>query len=152
MSEKADGRAGEKSEALAADVTTGRTREDGVESWFNRKVKQPARAAYQKYFIEGVLRQRPLPASKDGRHIPLQATRDAPLDDERRGHAYISNTIRSSRYTIWDFVPKQLIFQATRLHNFYFVREKRREGRGQLLTMILNAPRSALGFRKLYQA
>ena len=41
--------------------------------------------------------------------------------DERRGHGYISNSIRSSRYTLWDFLPKQIIFQATRLHNAFFI-------------------------------
>ena len=39
----------------------------------------------------------------------------------RRGHAYISNGIRSSRYTLYDFIPKQILFQATRLSNFYFI-------------------------------
>ena len=28
---------------------------------------------------------------------------------------------RSSRYTIWDFLPKQFFFQATRLNNVYFI-------------------------------
>jgi phospholipid-translocating ATPase len=43
------------------------------------------------------------------------------LVDERRGQLYISNSIRSSRYTIYDFLPKQLFFQCTRLNNFYFI-------------------------------
>ncbi|KAF2093445.1 P-type ATPase [Rhizodiscina lignyota] len=76
---------------------------------------------FQIYILEFVLRRKPLPPSKDGRHIPLRTSHAKPLVDERRGHAYISNTVRSSRYTIWDFLPKQLIFQATRLSNFYFI-------------------------------
>lgn len=90
-------------------------------SWFQLKVKQPAALCYQRYFVELVLRQKPLPPSKDGRHVPLNAVDGKPLVDERRGHAYISNSIRSSRYTILDFLPKQLLFQATRLSNFYFI-------------------------------
>ncbi len=76
---------------------------------------------YQKYFLELVLRRRSLPPSKDGRHIPLEPCREKPLVDERRGHAYISNKIRTSRYTLYDFFPKQVFFQFSRLGNFYFL-------------------------------
>ncbi|KAI3330427.1 hypothetical protein F4824DRAFT_478563 [Ustulina deusta] len=77
---------------------------------------------YQTYFLEAILRQKPLKPSQDGRHVPLQlGDRRQPLVDERRGHPYISNAIRTSRYTVYDFVPKQLIFQFTRLSNAYFL-------------------------------
>ncbi|KAI5857450.1 phospholipid-translocating P-type ATPase [Durotheca rogersii] len=78
---------------------------------------------YQKWIIEGLLRQRPLPPSVDGRHIPLSAgaVRKTPLIDERSGKHYISNFIRSSRYTKWSFLPKQLYFQFSKLANFYFL-------------------------------
>jgi len=33
----------------------------------------------------------------------------------------VANFIRSSRYTIWDFLPKQLFFQFSKLANFYFL-------------------------------
>ncbi|KAJ3574667.1 hypothetical protein NPX13_g4293 [Xylaria arbuscula] len=77
---------------------------------------------YRTYFLEAILRQKPLKPSKDGRHVPLRLahTRE-PLVDTRRGHPYISNAIRTSRYTIYDFIPKQLIFQFTRLSNAYFL-------------------------------
>ncbi|CAK3898983.1 phospholipid-transporting ATPase DNF3 [Lecanosticta acicola] len=88
---------------------------------FSRHVKQPAQLLYQRCFVELVLRQKPLPPSKDGRNVPLRVSHPELLVDERKGHAYISNTIRSSRYTPWDFLPKQFLFQATRLHNFYFI-------------------------------
>ncbi|KAF7189781.1 putative phospholipid-transporting ATPase DNF3 [Pseudocercospora fuligena] len=90
----------------------------------SKHIAQPAESCYQRYFVELILRQKPLPPSKDGRYVPLRATHDAPLVDERRSHGhhgFISNTIRSSRYTIWDFLPKQIIWQATRLSNFYFI-------------------------------
>lgn len=91
-------------------------------------------ALYKRYIIEGLLRQKPLPPSKDGRHIPLlggggvghdggKGWKDGRpmLIDERSGKPYISNFIRSSRYTVWDFLPKQLFFQFSRLANFYFL-------------------------------
>ncbi|KAI8629194.1 P-type ATPase [Xylariaceae sp. FL1651] len=76
---------------------------------------------YQRYFLETILRQKPLRPSKDGRHVPLRLDHQQLLIDERRGHPYISNTIRTSRYTVYDFLPKQLIFQFTRLANAYFL-------------------------------
>ncbi|KAK5110047.1 hypothetical protein LTR62_006291 [Meristemomyces frigidus] len=94
---------------------------DELESWFEGHVKRPTEAIYQRYFVELILRQRPLPPSMDGRHIPLDCSNEHHLIDERRGHAYLNNSIRSSRYTVWDFLPKQFAFQATRLHNFYFI-------------------------------
>ncbi|KAK3674711.1 drs2 neo1 protein [Recurvomyces mirabilis] len=103
------------------DKAAGIGRDDEIESWFQRRVKQPFDTIYQQYFVALVLRQRPLPPSKDGRHIPLNLLYQSDLIDERRGHGYLNNSIRSSRYTVWDFLPKQLAFQATRLHNFYFI-------------------------------
>ncbi|KAI1113328.1 phospholipid-translocating P-type ATPase [Nemania sp. NC0429] len=78
---------------------------------------------YRKWIIEGLLRQKPLPPSKDGRHIPFtpNAVRREPLMDERSGKHYTTNTIRSNRYTILSFLPKQLFFQFRRLANFYFL-------------------------------
>ncbi|KAK4170067.1 hypothetical protein QBC43DRAFT_251043 [Cladorrhinum sp. PSN259] len=80
-----------------------------------------ARQWYQWIVIENILRRGVLPQSPDGRHIPLKACHDEPLIDERRQYPYVQNTIRTSRYTLYDFLPKQLIFQFTRLANFYFL-------------------------------
>ena len=68
-----------------------------------------------------ILRIHDLPPSKHGRHILMDVTRKKPLIDERRGHEYISNTIRSSRYTLYNFVPRQLFAQFSKLANFYFL-------------------------------
>lgn len=87
----------------------------------HHRISRKAYSLYRIYVLELLLRQRPLPPSRDGRHIPLRACHEKHLVDERRGHGYVSNTIRSSRYTIWDFLPKQILFQATRLSNFYFL-------------------------------
>ncbi|KAI4863558.1 phospholipid-translocating P-type ATPase [Hypoxylon rubiginosum] len=106
---------------------------DNYRAWVNRQRKK-ARGPrvrfeeffnrhYQKWIIEGLLRQKPLPPSRDGRHIPISAgtVRKVPLVDERSGGDYVSNFIRSSRYTKWSFVPKQLYFQFSKLANFYFL-------------------------------
>jgi phospholipid-translocating ATPase len=62
-----------------------------------------------------------IPPSRDGRHIEVNASRKHSLIDERTGYEYIGNTIRSSRYTIWNFVPRQLFFQFSKLANAYFL-------------------------------
>lgn len=68
-----------------------------------------------------IMRRTEIPPSKDGRHIELDAARRTTLIDERTGHAYCGNAIRSSRYTIWNFVPRQLFFQFSKLANAYFL-------------------------------
>lgn len=88
-------------------------------SGWKEKIKDRVAAAYQTIIIEGLLRRKPLPPSRDGRHIPLNHS-DALFDNRSGGH-YCSNFIRSSRYTVYDFVPKQLFFQFSKLGNFYFL-------------------------------
>lgn len=88
------------------------------------RLRAKAAAFYNRWVIEGLLRRKPLPPSSDGRRIPLTpglSRRRHGLVDERRGKPYISNFIRSSRYTIWSFLPKQLFFQFSRLANAYFL-------------------------------
>ncbi|KAK4152472.1 hypothetical protein C8A00DRAFT_34827 [Chaetomidium leptoderma] len=87
------------------------------------RVRAAAEQAYKRYVLEGLLRQKPIPPSQDGRHIPLRPglARRKPLKDNRTGHPYVSNFIRSSRYTVWNFLPKQLFFQFSKLANFYFL-------------------------------
>ncbi|CAK7202074.1 drs2 neo1 protein [Sporothrix eucalyptigena] len=72
-----------------------------------------------------LLREVILQPSPDGRHIPLHLADDPArpphLVDVRRGHGYLSNAIRTSRYTVLNFIPKQLLFQFTRVGNFYFL-------------------------------
>src|SRR4051794_27879645 len=73
-------------------------------------IKSRVHSWYQQYFVELVLRRKPLPPSKNGRHIPLALGHEKLLIDERRGHPYVSNAIRTSRYTVYDFLPKQVLF------------------------------------------
>ncbi|RGP80544.1 phospholipid-translocating atpase [Fusarium longipes] len=91
-------------------------------TWKERTRKQLGEF-HQKVIVETILRQKPLQPLPDGRHIPLDpAHRNTEaLIDERAGKPYINNFIRSSRYTIYDFIPKQLIFQFSKLGNFYFL-------------------------------
>lgn len=87
------------------------------------RLKSRFAALYKKWIYEGLLRQKPLPPSADGRHVPLNPVqaRGKSLTDERTGKPYISNFIRSSRYTLWSFLPKQLFFQFSKLANAYFL-------------------------------
>ncbi|KAF2216371.1 hypothetical protein CERZMDRAFT_119890 [Cercospora zeae-maydis SCOH1-5] len=87
------------------------------------KPRQQVRGAsalpnYQQWFI---LRIQDIPPTKDGRHIPVEPSRKDPLVDERTGKPYISNVIRSSKYNAWNFLPRQLFAQFSKLANAYFL-------------------------------
>lgn len=89
--------------------------------WHKEMIMKKASLWCKEYIFRGILRQREIPSTKDGRHIDLDVSRDIPLIDERTGKEYISNTIRSSRYTIWSFLPCQLWFQFSKVANFFFL-------------------------------
>lgn len=78
-------------------------------------------SAFKDGFRRHVLRQKPIPPSKDGRQIGLDVFRHEPLIDERTAKQYISNSIRSSRYSLWSFFPKQLFAQFSKVANAYFL-------------------------------
>ncbi|KAH8657200.1 hypothetical protein BGZ60DRAFT_532048 [Tricladium varicosporioides] len=90
-------------------------------NWSKERLSRRLGLWYRKHVVQGILRQRELPHTKDGRQIPLDISRSSPLIDERRGTPYINNSIRSSRYTIWNFLPYQLWFQFSKVANFYFL-------------------------------
>ncbi|NJR31481.1 phospholipid-translocating P-type ATPase, partial [bacterium] len=56
--------------------------------------------------------------SADGRHILIN---QANLLDERTHSPYIRNSIRSSRYSLMSFFPRQLFAQFSKLANAYFL-------------------------------
>ncbi|KAH7119329.1 hypothetical protein EDB81DRAFT_891802 [Dactylonectria macrodidyma] len=75
-----------------------------------------------KHLLDVILRRQPFPQSRNkGRQISLRVGNRNLLIDERREAPYISNAIRTSRYTIWDFLPRQLLFQFSRLAHAYLM-------------------------------
>ncbi|KAL5046796.1 hypothetical protein BDW71DRAFT_181160 [Aspergillus fruticulosus] len=93
--------------------------------WLKRKAAITTLQLRVKNFIETIrktiLRIKTIPPSKDGRHIDLDPTRTEVLIDERTGKPYVENWIRSSRYSLWSFFPRQFFAQFTKLANFYFL-------------------------------
>ncbi len=95
------------------------------ETWVRSRVAETdflgrLKHAYQKV-KKNIFRIHNIPPSKDGRQLELDASRREFLTDERTGRVYIDNTIRSSRYTLWNFLPRQLFAQFSKLANFYFL-------------------------------
>ena len=86
-----------------------------------KRLESVTRGAYQYLTKRNKDLQTNSSSLKQGRCIQLQAQREHPLVDAHRGQPYISNNIRTSRYTVWDFIPKQLFFQFSRIGNFYFL-------------------------------
>ena len=95
------------------------------ESWIKNKANQSGVLSSLRAMKEGIrkkiLRVHEIPPSKDGRHINVDRNRRKPLIDERTGRRYIKNTITSRRYTLYNFVPRQLFAQFSKLANFYFL-------------------------------
>lgn len=94
-------------------------------SWIQeRAAKNPAWQSMKQTYSRArkfVLRINEIPPSKDGRHIDLDLWRKETRLDERTGKEYIGNHIRSTRYSAWSFVPRQLFAQFSKLANFYFL-------------------------------
>ena len=84
------------------------------------KIKSGVDRTY-KEAAERIFGIKEVPPSKDGRHLYLDPQGKREFVDERTGKEYVANSIRSSRYTLWNFLPKQLFFQFTKLANFYFL-------------------------------
>lgn len=64
---------------------------------------------------------KPAATAGSGRQIPIQAGRTEPLVDERRHKPYISNAIKTSKYNVLDFLPRQLLYQFSRMANAYML-------------------------------
>ncbi|KAF2011328.1 phospholipid-translocating P-type ATPase [Aaosphaeria arxii CBS 175.79] len=95
------------------------------DNWLQEKVKKPTVVQKAKAFgvkvRKFIYRIQDIPPSKDGRHIDLDPNRRDPRIDERTNKPYISNWIRSTRYSAWNFLPRQLVAQFSKLANFYFL-------------------------------
>ncbi|KIV93301.1 hypothetical protein PV10_04526 [Exophiala mesophila] len=68
-----------------------------------------------------IVRTRTIPPSEDGRHVTLNLSPDEHPIDARTGKPHIDNLIISCRYTLWNFFPRQLVAQFSKLANFYFL-------------------------------
>jgi phospholipid-translocating ATPase len=68
-----------------------------------------------------LLRMNKTPPNADGRHINLDFSDLSIPIDERTGVPYVNNVIRSCRYTLLNFFPRQLLAQFSKLANFYFL-------------------------------
>lgn len=69
-----------------------------------------------------VLRVKKPPPSKGGRIIPIEVVPDRdPLIDLRTNKPYPNNLITSSIYNAYNFLPRQLVAQFSKLANLYFL-------------------------------
>ncbi|KAI8603190.1 hypothetical protein EDD21DRAFT_334931 [Dissophora ornata] len=62
-----------------------------------------------------------LVARKSSRVIPVSSSRTTPLIQPETGKPYVSNAVTTARYSIWDFLPKQLYAQFSKIANVYFL-------------------------------
>ena len=59
--------------------------------------------------------------SQDGRHIALDIGAQPFRIQTTNESFYVDNKTHSSRYTVWTFLPRQLLAQFSKLANFYFL-------------------------------
>ncbi|KAF9971650.1 hypothetical protein BGZ73_005391 [Actinomortierella ambigua] len=67
------------------------------------------------------LRGRTVSSKKNARVIPINPTRTTPLIQPETGKPFISNSVTTARYSFWDFLPKQLYAQFSKIANVYFL-------------------------------
>ncbi|KAF9960353.1 hypothetical protein BGZ65_012446 [Modicella reniformis] len=84
------------------------------------KSAHPHRAGWLTMLINRFRGRRGLVASKT-RVIPISPSRTTPLIQPETGKPYVSNAVTTARYTIWDFLPKQLYAQFSKIANVYFL-------------------------------
>lgn len=104
---------------------TSRTSLPHYETWLRSRVARSnvftsLRAAYKRAHKK-ILGIQELPPSKDGRHVFVNVERGKGLIDERTHREHTDNEIRSCKYTAWNFLPRQLYAQFSKLANFYFL-------------------------------
>ncbi|KAG0298402.1 hypothetical protein BGZ98_000214 [Dissophora globulifera] len=58
---------------------------------------------------------------KSNRVIPISSMRTTPLIQPETGYPFVSNAVTTARYTLWDFLPKQLYAQFSKIANVYFL-------------------------------
>ncbi|TVY81302.1 putative phospholipid-transporting ATPase DNF3 [Lachnellula suecica] len=110
----------ERESQQKSDQTT-KTNASSALSDLKRRILRKTGPWYRKYVVQAILRRQSVAPTQDGRHIELNGSTDVTLIDERTGLPYIDNSIRSSRYTIWNFLPCQLWFQFSKIANLFFL-------------------------------
>ncbi|KAF9984281.1 hypothetical protein BGZ75_004135 [Mortierella antarctica] len=60
-------------------------------------------------------------ASPTSRVIPISSSRSTPLIQPETGKPFVSNAVTTARYNMWDFLPKQLYAQFSKIANVYFL-------------------------------
>ncbi|KAL8741125.1 MAG: hypothetical protein Q9190_006233 [Brigantiaea leucoxantha] len=95
------------------------------ETWLRGRVARSGLISRLKGFHhkihQKILQIQELPPSKNGRQLTLGVCNNKPQIDERTNREYVDNTIRSCKYTLWNFLPRQLYAQFSKLANFYFL-------------------------------
>ncbi|KAF8978123.1 hypothetical protein BGZ46_006809 [Entomortierella lignicola] len=60
-------------------------------------------------------------ARANTRVIPISPSRPVRLIQPETGKPFVSNSVTTARYTFWDFLPKQLYAQFSKIANVYFL-------------------------------
>lgn len=89
-----------------------------------RYAQTPTVIMLQHYFLvfkNFVLQIREYCADPQGRVVVIDATDPAPQIERISQMPYIENHVSSARYTLYNFLPRQLVFQFSKVANIYFL-------------------------------
>lgn len=83
-----------------------------IKEQIRTKVKRTTTVA-----MDFILRRKYPPPSKGGRRIPIEVVDDHSIIDERTNARHIRNDITSSIYNPYNFLPRQILFQFSKIAN-----------------------------------
>lgn len=93
----------------------------GLDSSTTETTKSGTQADQRSWWSRLLGRRGGVVAQKSNRVIPISPWKTSPLIQPETGKPFISNAVTTARYTIWDFLPKQLYAQFSKIANVYFL-------------------------------
>ncbi|KAF9208183.1 hypothetical protein BGZ59_010767 [Podila verticillata] len=83
--------------------------------------EQPPSQSFFGSLVNRIRGRRGVVSKGSSRVIPISSSRTTPLIQPETGKPYVSNAVTTARYNMWDFLPKQLYAQFSKIANVYFL-------------------------------
>ncbi|KAF9319474.1 hypothetical protein BG003_008999 [Podila horticola] len=81
----------------------------------------PVQQSFFGSLVNRIRGRRGVVSKSSTRVIPISSSRTTPLIQPETGKPYVSNAVTTARYNMWDFLPKQLYAQFSKIANVYFL-------------------------------
>lgn len=101
------------------DISGANTPKDSKDKTLNED--QPVQQSFFGSLVSRIRGRRGVVSKGSTRVIPISSSRTTPLIQPETGKPYVSNAVTTARYNMWDFLPKQLYAQFSKIANVYFL-------------------------------